>query len=250
MIVDNSRFLEVTNKVASLKGKNNTSIGTLNESTVHAALKNYYEPHTENHEQTVGGFVADIVGENGVIEIQTTKFSGLAKKLPAFLSCARVKIVYPVYTTKTMVAMNLETGEVERRRKSPTHDAPSKAFRDLFPIAEFLSNPALSIEIVSLEIDEIRVPSEQLGKDPRKNGRHAVYDRVPTKLLGIIEIYKPHDWVKMIPSIYEEEFSTIDVKKSIDSAHTSAALGVLTKAGIIERTGKKDRYNTYRAKLL
>ena len=45
-------------------------IGTLGEKSLHAALKYYFEPCPENHEQPLGGFVADAVGEHGVIEIQ------------------------------------------------------------------------------------------------------------------------------------------------------------------------------------
>ena len=53
--------------------------------TLHAVLKNYYEPFEQNHEIKVGRFVADIVGEQGVIEIQTRNFGNLLEKLDNFL---------------------------------------------------------------------------------------------------------------------------------------------------------------------
>ena len=49
-------------------------IGTLSEKTLHSVLKNYFEPFSENHEIKIGNYVADIVGENGIIEIQTRQF--------------------------------------------------------------------------------------------------------------------------------------------------------------------------------
>ena len=63
---------------------------------MHAALKSYYEPDFESREVKVGGFVADIVGENGIIEIQTRGFDRLGRKLDAFLEAVRVTVVYPV----------------------------------------------------------------------------------------------------------------------------------------------------------
>ena len=56
-------------------------IGTLSEKTLHAVLKRYYEPYGDNHEVKIGGYVADIVGEHGIIEIQTRNFDRLRKKL-------------------------------------------------------------------------------------------------------------------------------------------------------------------------
>ena len=52
-------------------------------------LKAAYEPHTENHELSVGGYVADIVGQNGIIEIQTRELWRLKEKLRLFLTYAK-----------------------------------------------------------------------------------------------------------------------------------------------------------------
>ena len=68
-------------------------IGTLGEKTLHAVLKYGYEPQEENHETKIGGYVADIVGENGIIEIQTQGFDRLRKKLSAFLEVCDVTAV-------------------------------------------------------------------------------------------------------------------------------------------------------------
>ena len=42
-----------------------SGIGTLGEKSVHAVLKAAYEPHGENREVAVGGYVADILGSLG-----------------------------------------------------------------------------------------------------------------------------------------------------------------------------------------
>ncbi len=247
MFVDEIRFAEACERVKT--GQRLISgIGTVSEGTVHAVLKNYYEPYTDSQEQSIGGYIADIVGEKGIVEIQTGKFGNLSQKLKAFLNAAHVTIVYPIYTTKIMVNVDGETGEVLRRRKSPIHDAPEKIFRELFPISEFLLSERLSIDIVSLEVDEIRISAAALGKKPRRGGRLSVYDRVPTRLMGITEIASPRDWAKLLPCIYETDFTAVDAAKYMSSEYASAAVGLLYRGGILERTGKKGRAYTYSLK--
>lgn len=97
--MDRNRFQQACMQAReSLHGQN--GIGTLGEKTLHAALKAYYEPDAESHEIKIGRYIADIVGENGIIEIQTRSFDKLRKKLEAFLSVAHVSVVYPVAAVK------------------------------------------------------------------------------------------------------------------------------------------------------
>ncbi|MBQ1985834.1 MAG: hypothetical protein II230_05980, partial [Clostridia bacterium] len=71
--MDPERFLKAR-ETALQRTKGENGIGTLSEKALHAALKVYYEPDAESREITLGGYVADIVGEDGIIEIQTRGF--------------------------------------------------------------------------------------------------------------------------------------------------------------------------------
>ena len=82
-MIDTERFLQARKEALGRVGGAG-GIGTLSEKALHAALKSYYEPDFESREVKVGGFVADIVGENGIIEIQTRGFDRLGRKLDAF----------------------------------------------------------------------------------------------------------------------------------------------------------------------
>ena len=57
-------------------------IGTLSEKTVHAILKNYYEPDVAKQEISLFQLVADIFTGKEIMEIQTGNFFPLKKKLP------------------------------------------------------------------------------------------------------------------------------------------------------------------------
>ena len=72
-MIDTKRFLQARKEALGRVGGAG-GIGTLSEKALHAALKSYYEPDFESREVKVGSFVADIVGENGIIEIQTRGF--------------------------------------------------------------------------------------------------------------------------------------------------------------------------------
>ena len=51
------------------------SIGTYGEKTVHAILKNYYEPDEDHQEIPIDNYVADIYRDGQIIEIQTRQFN-------------------------------------------------------------------------------------------------------------------------------------------------------------------------------
>ena len=109
--MDRERFQEARQK-ALLRTKGESGIGTLSEKTLHAALKAYCEPDTESREIALGGYIADIVGEEGIIEIQTRGFERLRDKLDAFLEFARVTVVYPIVKQRWLCWVDPQTGEV------------------------------------------------------------------------------------------------------------------------------------------
>ena len=60
-------------------------IGTLNEKSLHAALKEWYALPGDRFEVAVDGFVADIVRGEQLIEIQTRSFPAMKRKLRRLL---------------------------------------------------------------------------------------------------------------------------------------------------------------------
>ena len=54
-----------------------TSIGSLNEKQLHAALKEWYRDAGDGVEVEVDGFVVDLVRDGLLIEIQTRGFSAM-----------------------------------------------------------------------------------------------------------------------------------------------------------------------------
>ena len=151
--MDKLKFHEACDKIINAERERN-GIGTLGEKTLHAVLKNYFEPHGDNQEIKIGGYVADIVGENGVIEIQTRQFNKLLKKLEAFLEFSDVTVVYPMAEIKYLRWLDIDTGELSQRRKSPRKAKIYDVFPELYKIKYTLDNPRFHLCLCMLEVED------------------------------------------------------------------------------------------------
>ena len=115
---DKKAFEEAKRKIIGID-RQRLGIGTLSEKTVHAILKNYYEPDEDRQEIPIENYVADIFAGGEIIEIQTRQFDKLRGKLSAFLPLYPVTIVYPIPREKWIIWIDEQTGELSGKRKSP-----------------------------------------------------------------------------------------------------------------------------------
>ncbi|NLO48243.1 MAG: hypothetical protein GX111_08005 [Clostridiales bacterium] len=245
--MDNKRFaqaclLAATAKPDSLKG---SPIGTLGEKTLHSVLKYYFEPDGSKQEIRIGSHFADILGDSGIIEIQTRQFNKLRNKLACFLPDYPVTLVYPVAETKWLYWIDESTGETTKKRKSPKTGMPYEIFIELYRIKPFLRESNLKISIVMLHLEEYRLLNGW-SKDRKKGSTR--YERIPLEIVEEINIRGPSDYGKIIPDISEDSFTSGEFKKasglSIHGART--ALNVLNFVGAVERIGKKGNAFVYR----
>ncbi len=220
-------------------------IGTLGEKTVHAVLKRYYEPVADRHEIQVGGYVADIVGETGIIEIQTRQFERLRRKLDAFLPVCPVTVVYPIAHTKWLYWMDPNTGEMSNKRKSPKTGSPLEAFFELYKVKDYLCREGLCIHLILLDVEEYR--NLDGWSHDRKKGSSR-FDRVPVDLHDEIRLASPMDFRSLLPQDLPEEFTCSDLKEcgGISLASAQTAMRVLAHIGAVSRIGKRGRANLYR----
>ena len=115
-------------------------IGTLSEKTVHAVLKKYLVPNENCHEIKCGRYVADILIDGEIMEIQTANFNRLRDKLKEFLKDKEVTIVYPIPHIKWLIWIDEKTGEVSEKRRSPKKGSYYEVFHELYKIKMFLKD--------------------------------------------------------------------------------------------------------------
>ncbi len=244
---DKKLFLAACDKVVNKQSTCN-GIGTLKEKTLHAVLKNFYEPDTSCQEVKIGKFVADIQHANEVIEIQTRNFNSMRKKLDKFLELYPVTIVYPIVSTKWLYWIDEKTGEVSAGRKSPKRGSFYDAFYELYKIKTYLANPGLHICLILVDAEEYRILNGY-GKDRKKGASR--YDRIPVALVDELYIGSKEEYSSLLPESLPDIFCTKDYAKhaQIKIRYAQLAINIFKYIGIIEQSGKNGRSFLYRRKI-
>lgn len=243
MNIEKQRFYDACDIIIG-KNREKCGIGTLGEKTLHAVLKHYFEPQTERQEIKVGRYVADIVSEKEIIEIQTQGFNNLRKKLESFLDCMEVTVVYPIPKTKWLCWIDEETGEITKKRKSPKVGTIYDAFNELYKIKYLLTNHNLHFCFVMLELTEYRCLN---GWSVDKKKGSSRYDRIPIDIIDQIYICNINDYVKFLPENLPPRFTTKDYAKAtkLNIRSSQIALNVLHYIGIVKRVGKLKNMHLY-----
>jgi len=217
-------------------------IGTYNEKRIHKIIKRFVCDNECNFEIKVGRFVADVLNDGKITEIQTAGFTNLKKKLDFYLNSTdySVTVIYPLIAEKTLIRADKESGELISVKKSPKHLHAPDSLPQLFYIAEFIGNPRLELKLFMIRADEYRY-SERMRY--RKAGKYD-NDLLPRELLDIVTLTSPEDFRAFIPAeLVGIQFSAADFSKAtkIKGRNAYRALGCLTELGLLEKipTGKR-----------
>ena len=239
------RFEEAKNRIID-KERIRLGIGTLGEKTLHAILKNYYEPCDDNHEIPIDGYVADIYSHGEIIEIQTGQFQRMRDKLKAFLPQYPVTIVYPIAACRQLYWIDPQTGEMEKGRKTKKQN-PYLIFPELYKIKPFLKDKNLNIRIIILDMDEYKLLD---GWGEKKKNHASKYDRVPCRIVNELMIECREDYMQFIPIELQEDFTAKDFAKAAKCTQTQAGvtMNILYDMEIVERVGKQKNAYIYRIK--
>ena len=166
------------------------SIGELNERSLHRALKRRYAARGGAAEVAVGSYVADVVLGDRIVEIQTGSFSALRHKLPRLLAEHPVTLVHPIARDRFIVRMELapEDGAepvlLAPRRRSPKHGSPFDVFHALTGTPTLLDHPNLTLDIVMVIDEDLRVPYQG-----RRRRRRRDWVSVDRRLLEVVETH-------------------------------------------------------------
>lgn len=209
-------------------------IGTLGEKTLHLALKYYFAPDSSTHEQKIGGYAADAVTEDGVIEVQTRALWRLKPKLRAFLPCTPVTVVYPAAEETQLVCVD-EYGEVQSSRKSPKHESVWHAMPEIVRLKEFLNDPRFRVCVAAVSVVQYY--------RQKSRGKREKLDRVPLSLNGIYMLSGAEDYLALLPPEVSGEFTagTLAAALGIPRDCAAAFLMILRTTGAAAVAGKRGR---------
>ncbi len=235
-MIDKALFAEAREKmIGALKGQN--GIGTLSEKTIHSVLKYYYAPNPAYHEIKIGPYVADICVDGEIYEVQTRNFNKMRGKLAYFLQEHDVTIIYPIAHTKWLSWLDMETGELSPKRKSPKKGNFYRIVPELYKIKMFVGNPRLHFILTLIDVEETRYLN---GWSTNKKKGSSRMDGIPIDIFDELRIDTLDDYKKFIPENIKENFTSKDLAKAakIPQGFAGTLLNILLETGIVKRVGK------------
>jgi len=223
-------------------------IGTLNENSLHADLRNILLVQGDRIEVPINGYWIDIVRDDLLIEVQTRNFSAIKKKLTYLQILHPIRLIYPISIRKWITKIN-DDG-VSICRKSPKHGVLDLLFYELVRIPEIVLHPNFSLEVMMIEEEEIQIPNNHSNR--RNSWRRKGWSIFDRKLINIIDrktFNTPEDYHIFIDPIPDDmPFTTKEfgLLRGVNLPLAYKMTYTLRKIGLISIYEKKSRTNIYK----
>ncbi|NNF68160.1 MAG: hypothetical protein HKN01_00180 [Acidimicrobiia bacterium] len=176
-------------------------IGTLNEGSLHAALKDRYSQPGDEFEVPLGRFVIDIRRPGLLVEIQTGSFGAMGNKLDHLLPEHQILLVYPI-----AVETYLER-EGAKTRKSPKRGSILSLFDELVSIPTLLDHPNLTLDVVLVSVTKVQDPNDRT----RRGRGYRTIDRVLREVHETRTFATAADLLALLPDGLPDRFTTANI---------------------------------------
>jgi len=179
----------------------------------------------DEFEVELGGFVIDIRRGDTLIEIQTTSFAAMGRKLDHLLASYQMVIVHPIAVHTYLHRPSVDVGCAgtaaawSKGRRSPKHNDLYSVFDELVSVPTVLDHPNLAIEVVLADVDKLQRHDPSLRR--RRGGWRTVDRRLRT-------IHSRHrfatldDLNALIPAGLPDTFTTADLAKTAGTTRAKA----------------------------
>lgn len=221
------------------------SIGSLNESPLHRALKAWYASPGARQEVALEGFVADLVdAEARVVEIQTGGFGRIRRKLSTLLENHRVLLVHPIAAVRYIHwPIASDDDQPRKPRRSPRRGAVADVLRELVSVPSLLDHPGFELEVALVAIDEFREPVVRRGR-----GTFRVVERRLIEVMSTQRLCSSLDLFDLLHYSLPDPFSTADVAEALGAGRRLGQQWTycLRETGRIEPVSKSGNAILYR----
>lgn len=211
-------------------------IGSLNESTLHLQIKDWYSRPQDRFEVKLEGSVIDIVRGDLLIEIQTSNFAAIRKKLSRFIDNYKIKVIYPIPQIKWIVRVSGQ-GKILSRRKSSKRGKLLDVFDELLRIPELTNHPNFSLEVLMVEMEEIRLAD---GKGSWRRRGVSILDRRLVRVVESRTFLRNQDFLCFLPDNLNTPFTNKTLSKTMGVSLNRATQVTYTlrKMKVLETVGK------------
>lgn len=220
-------------------------IGTLNESTLHNQLKSRYCPSNAQMEYKLeSGYVVDIFcfNDESIIEIQTSNFSNMKRKLTTLTKACHIELIYPISINTYIRTLNEDTSQ-RSFNKSPLHGSIFQICEELSCISNLINNKNLSIRLVFIESITTKIDDKK-GRSRYKNPR--IIDKELIRILKEEHYPTMSHLVQAMLDMLPETFSTEDIKQKGYKRRMNYVIWFYKSLKLIEECGKVGQRKIYK----
>jgi hypothetical protein len=219
-------------------------IGTLRETSLHAALKEWYAEPGDHLEVLVDGFHIDLIHKGELVEIQTANFRAIKRKIKHLLREHKVRLVYPIAREKWIVREDAR-GRQLKTRKSPKRGRVEDLFNPLVSMPELVMSPDLTVEVLLIK-EEVVWRDDGRGSWRRKGWSIADHRLISVK--ERIVFGWPDKYLSLLPDDLGHNFTNRDLAGALKLRLSLARKMTycLSKMMLIECIGRQGRFNLYR----
>jgi len=214
-------------------------IGSLNESSLHLAIKDWYSKPADRFEVKVDGSVIDIVRGPLLIEIQTRNFSGIRRKLEKLIDHHKILLLYPIPALTWIIRISA-SGEVLGKRKSPKRGKLVHIFDELLHIPEIINHPNFTLEVLMVKMEEVRCDD---GGGSRRRKGVSIRDKRLVEIIQSISFNRNQDFLRFLPDALASPFTNKDFARAagISGRQATRITYTLRRMGVLEKAGKKGK---------
>ena len=222
---------------------NPNHIGTLNERSLHAALKELLMQPGDEQEVKLEGYFIDIVRGAELIEIQTGSFFPLKRKLAKLLEHHVVHLYHPLAVRKWIVRVDKEDTFLTRR-KSPRKGNLFDLFDELLSLRSVVLHPNLWLHVLLIEVEEV------WRDDGQGSWRKKYWSISDRRLVGVndeVVLHSREDYLDLLPASLPEPFTNADLMKHAKCTKRMAgkASYALREMDLIHKVGIQNRYHLF-----
>ncbi len=170
------------------------------ETSLHQQLKRLYACDNDQVEVKVDGYRIDAINSDGeLVEIQQASLGQLRDKTRQLLpprGKRRLRIIKPLITRKKITTLDHSQQQVLRSRMSPKRNDWLDIFMDLVHFATVFPRKRLTLEILLIEAEELRV-----DRVPKRK-RSKPYQTVDIRLIDVgpsIHLQTTNDLLSRLP---------------------------------------------------
>jgi hypothetical protein len=212
------------------------------EMSLHRQLKERYANESGGRfEVRIDGFRVDAVtAEGALIEVQSGPLSPLRAKLGRLLPEHRVRVVKPVVLQRRVVRRTRVDGADLSARRSPWRGDLLDVYDDLVGLARIFPHPNLHVDVLAVEIDEVRIPR-------RRWPGFRVVDRLLRDVGPTVSLSEPIDLLSLLPVALDGPFTTRELAEKIGRpiAFAQRVAYCLRLSGAVETIGKIGNRRVY-----